>query len=175
MESEGRTETNGHDLSITLPLHSCKNYIGRRQVILLTEPVETVHGSLHKLWRLIFVHNAGTRDTEYTRVEACDMYLQKLPPDWGICTGVYPHLASRHDCLGHLVRNWEVRQVKERSYVKILLRGRNARQYHKELHEALGDRALPYRTFPRKVQAVKSVRVSTTDTWTFLVPSHRRQ
>jgi hypothetical protein len=44
----------------------------------------------------------------------------------------------------------EVTKFEQRSYVKIVvLRGRNARECHAELQEALGDRALPYRTVAR--------------------------
>jgi hypothetical protein len=50
----------------------------------------------------------------------------------------------------------EVTKVEQRSYVKIaVLRGRNARECHAELQEALGDRALPYRTVARWVEAFK--------------------
>lgn len=58
----------------------------------------------------------------------------------------------------------EVTKVEQRSYVKIaVLRGRNARECHAELREALGDRALPYRTVARWVEAFKRGRVSTAD------------
>ncbi|PSN49000.1 hypothetical protein C0J52_06331 [Blattella germanica] len=41
----------------------------------------------------------------------------------------------------------EVTKVEQRSYIKIaFLRGCNARECHAELQQALGNRALPYRT-----------------------------
>ena len=44
----------------------------------------------------------------------------------------------------------EVTREEQRSYVKIaVLRGRNAKECHSELIEALGSRALPYRTVAR--------------------------
>ena len=44
----------------------------------------------------------------------------------------------------------EITRQEQRSYVKIaVLRGRNANECHSELTEALGNRALPYRTVTR--------------------------
>ena len=41
----------------------------------------------------------------------------------------------------------KVTRQEQRSYVKItVLRGRNAKECHSELTEALGNRAIPYRT-----------------------------
>jgi hypothetical protein len=58
----------------------------------------------------------------------------------------------------------EVTKVEQRSYVKIaVLRVRNARECHAELREALSDRAMPYRTVARWVEAFKWGRVSTAD------------
>ncbi|GFT13583.1 hypothetical protein TNCV_3830581 [Trichonephila clavipes] len=45
----------------------------------------------------------------------------------------------------------EVTSVKQRSYIKIVvLRGKNAMEYHSELVEAFRNNALPYRTVARK-------------------------
>ena len=44
----------------------------------------------------------------------------------------------------------EVTRQEQRSYVKIaVLRGRNAKECRSELAEAVGNRALPYRTVAR--------------------------
>ena len=44
----------------------------------------------------------------------------------------------------------EVTRKEQRSYVKVaVLRGRNGKKCHSELTEALGNRALPYRTVAR--------------------------
>ena len=49
----------------------------------------------------------------------------------------------------------------QRSYVKIaVLRGRNAKECHSELAEALGNRALPYRTVVRWAAAFQRWRVA---------------
>ena len=58
----------------------------------------------------------------------------------------------------------EVTRQEQRSYVKIeVLRGRNAKECHPELTEALGNRALPYRTFARWAAAFQRGRVSSAD------------
>jgi len=58
----------------------------------------------------------------------------------------------------------EVNKQEQRSYIKIaVLRGRNARQCHAELWEALGVHAMPYRTVARWIQTFKQGRVSTAD------------
>jgi hypothetical protein len=50
----------------------------------------------------------------------------------------------------------------QRCYVKIaVLRGRNATECHSELVEALGDRALPYRTVARWIEALRGKRFRT--------------
>ena len=50
----------------------------------------------------------------------------------------------------------EVNKQEQRSYIKIaVLRGRNARQSHAELREALGVHAMPYRTVARWVETFK--------------------
>ena len=54
----------------------------------------------------------------------------------------------------------EVTQEKH-SYGKIaVLRGRNAKEYHSELTEALGNRAFPYRTVARWAAAFQRGRVA---------------
>lgn len=66
-------------------------------------------------------------------------------------------------CLS-LCSKMDVTKVEQRSYVKIaFLRGRNARECHTELREALGDRALPYRTVARWMEAFKRGRAATVD------------
>ena len=48
----------------------------------------------------------------------------------------------------------EVTRQEQRSYVRIaVLRGRNAKESHSELTEALGNRALPYRIVARYAAA----------------------
>jgi hypothetical protein len=47
-----------------------------------------------------------------------------------------------------------VSRLEQRSYLKMaVLRGRNATECHSELVEAVGDRALQYRTVARWVEA----------------------
>ena len=54
----------------------------------------------------------------------------------------------------------QVNKQEQRSYIKIeVLRGRNARQCHAELREALGVHAMPYRTVARWAQTFKWGRV----------------
>ncbi|GFV97002.1 hypothetical protein TNCV_4352141 [Trichonephila clavipes] len=49
----------------------------------------------------------------------------------------------------------EVTRDEQRSYIKIVvLRGKNAMEYHSELVDALGNDALPYRTVARWVYCV---------------------
>ena len=58
----------------------------------------------------------------------------------------------------------EVTQQEQHSYVKIaVLRGRNAKECHSELTEALGNRALPYRTVARCAAAVQRGRIASDD------------
>ena len=58
----------------------------------------------------------------------------------------------------------DISKVEQRSYVKIsFLQGRNARECHAELWEALNDRELPYRTAERWMEAFKRGRLSTVD------------
>ena len=58
----------------------------------------------------------------------------------------------------------EVTRQEQRSYVKIaVLRGRNAKECHSELTEALGNLALPYRTVARWVAAFQRGRVASAD------------
>ena len=58
----------------------------------------------------------------------------------------------------------EVTRQEQRSYVKIaVLRGRNAKECHSELTEALGKRALPYRTVARWAAAFQRGRVASAD------------
>ena len=58
----------------------------------------------------------------------------------------------------------EVTRQKQRSYVKIaVLRGRNGKEYHSELTEALGNHALPYRTVARWSAAFQRGRVASAD------------
>ena len=55
----------------------------------------------------------------------------------------------------------EVTRQEQRSYVKTaVLRGRNAKGCHSELTEALGNRALPYRTVARWTVAFQSGRIT---------------
>ena len=58
----------------------------------------------------------------------------------------------------------EVTRLEQRSYVKIaVLRGRNAKECHSELKEALGNRALPYRIVARWTAAFQHGRVASAD------------
>ena len=58
----------------------------------------------------------------------------------------------------------EVTRQEQRSYVKIaVLWGRNAKECHSELTEALGNRALPYKTFARWSAAFQCGRVASAD------------
>ena len=58
----------------------------------------------------------------------------------------------------------EVTRQEQRYYVKIaVLWGRNAKECHSELTEALGNRALPYRTVARWASAVQCGRVDSAD------------
>ena len=58
----------------------------------------------------------------------------------------------------------EVTRQEQRSYVKVaVLRGRNAKECHSELTEALGNRALPYRTVARWVSAFQRGRDASAD------------
>ena len=58
----------------------------------------------------------------------------------------------------------EVTRQEQRSYVKIaVLRGRNAKECHSELTEALGNRALPYRTVARWAGAFQYRRIASAD------------
>lgn len=58
----------------------------------------------------------------------------------------------------------DVTKVEQRTYVKIVfLHGRNARECHAELREALGDRALPYRTVACWMEAFKHGYIATVD------------
>ena len=58
----------------------------------------------------------------------------------------------------------EVTRQEQRSYVKIaVLRGRNAEECHSELTEALGNRALPYRTLAKWVAAFPRGRIGSTN------------
>ena len=58
----------------------------------------------------------------------------------------------------------EVTRQEQRYHVKILvLRGRNAKECHSELTEALGNRALPYRTVTRWAAAFQRGRVASAD------------
>ena len=58
----------------------------------------------------------------------------------------------------------EVTRQELRSYVKIsVLRDRNAKECHSEFTEALGNRALPYRTVARWASAFQRGRVSSSD------------
>ena len=58
----------------------------------------------------------------------------------------------------------EVTRQEQRSYVKIaVLRGIYAKERHSELTEALGNRALPYRTVARWAAAFQSGRVASAD------------
>ena len=58
----------------------------------------------------------------------------------------------------------EVTRQEQRSYVKIaVLRGRNARECHSGLTEALGNRAFPYRTVARWAAAFQCGRVASAD------------
>ena len=58
----------------------------------------------------------------------------------------------------------EVTRQKQCSYVKIVvLRGRNAKEYHSKLTEALGNRALPYGTVARWAAAFQRGRVHNAD------------
>ena len=58
----------------------------------------------------------------------------------------------------------EVTRQEQRFYVKIaVLQGRNAKECHSELPEALGNRALPYRTVTRWAAAFQRGRVASTE------------
>ena len=58
----------------------------------------------------------------------------------------------------------EVTRQEQRSYVIIaVLRGRNEKECHSELTEALGNRALPYRTVARWAAAFQHGRVASAD------------
>ena len=58
----------------------------------------------------------------------------------------------------------EVTPQEQRSYVKIaVLRGRNAKECHSELTEALDNRALPYRTVARWAAAFQHGRIANAD------------
>ena len=58
----------------------------------------------------------------------------------------------------------EVTRQEQRSYVKIaVLRGRNAKECHSELTEALGNRDLPYRSVARWAAAFQCGRVASAD------------
>ena len=58
----------------------------------------------------------------------------------------------------------EVTRQEQRSYVKIaLLLGINAKECHSEFTEALGNRALPYRTVARWAAAFQRGRVVSAD------------
>ena len=58
----------------------------------------------------------------------------------------------------------EVTRQEQRSYVKLaVLRVRNAKECYSELTEALGNRALPYRTVARWATAFQRGRVASAD------------
>ena len=58
----------------------------------------------------------------------------------------------------------EVTRQEQRSYVKIaVLRGINAKECHLELTEALGNRALPYRTVARSAAGFQRGKVASAD------------
>ena len=58
----------------------------------------------------------------------------------------------------------EVTRQEQSSYVKIaVLRGRNAKECHSELTEALGNRVLPYRTVARWAAAFQRRRFASAD------------
>ena len=58
----------------------------------------------------------------------------------------------------------EVTRQEQRYYAKIaVLRGRNAKECHSELEEALGNRAPPYRTVARWAAAFQRGRVASAD------------
>ncbi|PSN41316.1 hypothetical protein C0J52_20248 [Blattella germanica] len=63
-----------------------------------------------------------------------------------------------------LMSSMEVSRLEQRAYIKIaVLRGQNAREFHAQLLEAVGARALPYRTVARWVAAFESGREATKD------------
>ncbi|PSN48583.1 hypothetical protein C0J52_14663 [Blattella germanica] len=63
-----------------------------------------------------------------------------------------------------LMSSMEVSRLEQPAYIKIaVLRGQNARECHAQLLEAVGVRALPYRTVARWVAAFKSGREATKD------------
>ncbi|PSN47906.1 hypothetical protein C0J52_03370 [Blattella germanica] len=63
-----------------------------------------------------------------------------------------------------LMSSMEVSRLEQRAYIKIaVLRGQNARECHAQLLEAVGARALPYRTVARWVAAFESGREATKD------------
>ena len=58
----------------------------------------------------------------------------------------------------------EVTRQEQRSYVKIaVFRGRNAKEVHSQLTEALGNRALPYRTVARWAAVFQRGRIASAD------------
>ncbi|PSN53956.1 hypothetical protein C0J52_12514 [Blattella germanica] len=63
-----------------------------------------------------------------------------------------------------LMSSMEVSRLEQRAYIKIaVLRGQNARECHAQLLEAVGARALSYRTVARWVAAFESGREATKD------------
>ncbi|PSN52257.1 hypothetical protein C0J52_08301 [Blattella germanica] len=63
-----------------------------------------------------------------------------------------------------LMSSMEVSRLEQRAYIKIaVLRDQNARECHAQLLEAVGARALPYRTVARWVAAFESGREATKD------------
>ncbi|PSN29550.1 hypothetical protein C0J52_24118 [Blattella germanica] len=63
-----------------------------------------------------------------------------------------------------LMSSMKVSRLEQRAYIKIaVLRGQNARECHAQLLEAVGARALPYRTVARWVAAFESGREATKD------------
>ncbi|PSN32935.1 hypothetical protein C0J52_24036 [Blattella germanica] len=63
-----------------------------------------------------------------------------------------------------LMSSMEVSRLEQRAYIKItVLRGQNARGCHAQLLEAVGARALPYRTVARWVATFESGREATKD------------
>ncbi|PSN49561.1 hypothetical protein C0J52_09740 [Blattella germanica] len=63
-----------------------------------------------------------------------------------------------------LMSSMEVSRLEQHAYIKIaVLRGQNARECHAQLLEAVGARALPYRTVARWVAAFESGREATKD------------
>ena len=71
---------------------------------------------------------------------------------------------TRRICTFATLSEMEVTRQEQRSYVKIaVLRGRNAKECHSELTEALDNRALPYRTVARWTAAFQRGRVGSAD------------